>query len=264
MEETQLLRILSLTAAFGALGCGAISSATAQETQPEMQFAPGALGDLGVDVDRLMSDAKRDGEALRDTLQSQAPAEIGDMSPALEALQERAMNDPRVRELLGIGSDKAVAGEDRLTYDAAKILIFASFAMPAPSLQKVMADADRFHAQVVFRGFVDNSVFKTEEALTKVFGDINNASGFAIDPTLFVRFHVQAVPIYVVLNGPLDVCEHPGCAGDVLPAHDRVSGNIELEAALNIVARARGDASTVAVSALASQAASPKAAEVTP
>lgn len=255
-----MLRILTLTTA---LACFA-AAAGAEDPAPDVRFAPGALGDLDVNVDELMSQAKREGEALRDSLQIQDPAEIGDMSPALEALQERAMNDPRVRELLGVGSGDAVAGEDRLKYDEAKVLVFASFAMPAPSLQKVMADAEKYHAQVVFRGFVDNSVFKTEAALTEVFGDLNLAPGFAIDPTLFARFKVQAVPVYVVLNGPLDVCENPGCAGDMLPAHDRISGNIELEAALNIAARARGDASTVALAVLASQAASSKPAETAP
>lgn len=254
-----MLRILTLSTALVAFGCA--GSAQTSDPEPEVQFAPGALGDLGVNVDDLMSEARKSGEALRETLQTQAPADLGEMTPGLEALQERAMNDPRVRELLGLRGDDATAAvdSDRPKYDETKIVIFASFAMPAPSLQKVMADAEKYHAQVVFRGFVDNSVFKTEDALTKVFGDLNLASGFAIDPTLFARFNVKAVPVYVVLNGPLDVCENPGCAGDVLPPHDRVSGNIELEAALNIVAHARGDATTVALAALAAQSASPKA-----
>jgi conjugal transfer pilus assembly protein TrbC len=264
MEETQLLRTLTLTTALAALACFAVLPAFSQETPPDVQFAPGSLGDLGVDVDDLMLQARKSGEEMRDTLQTQDPAYIGDMSPALEALQERAMNDPRVRELLGVGADNAAAGEERIKYDEAKVLVFASFAMPAPSLQKVMAHAEKYNAQVVFRGFVDNSVFKTEAALTEVFGDLNLASGFAIDPTLFTRFKVQAVPVYIVLNGPLDVCENPGCAGDALPPHDRISGNIELEAALNIAARARGDATTVALAVLASQAASQKAAGTAP
>ena len=143
-----MLRILTLSTALVAFGCA--GSAQTSDPEPEVQFAPGALGDLGVNVDDLMSEARKSGEALRETLQTQAPADLGEMTPGLEALQERAMNDPRVRELLGLRGDDATAAvdSDRPKYDETKIVIFASFAMPAPSLQKVMA---------VLRGLDDSS-----------------------------------------------------------------------------------------------------------
>ncbi len=70
----------------------------------------------------------------------------------------------------------------------------------------------------------------------------SRAGGLAIDPTLFRRFKVEAVPVYVVLAEPLATCESQGCAEDPLPRHDRIAGNISLEAALEMVARAKGDA----------------------
>ena len=222
------------------------------EETTEPQFSPDALGQLGVDVDGLMSRAKRDASDLERGFQVQEPADLSDLTPGLEELQKRARNDPRVRALLGLTEEGTSGADPKPNYDTAKILVFASFAMPAPSLRQIMEDAERYQAQVVMRGFVDNSVFKTEAALAEVFGDVSDAKGFAIDPTLFRRFNVQAVPIYVVLNGPLDACESPGCGEDAPPLHDRVSGNIELHAALELVARANGDAQVVAQALLAS------------
>ena len=73
-------------------------------------------------------------------------------------------------------------------------------------------------------------------------GTTSRAAGLAIDPTLFRRFKVEAVPVYVVLAEPLAICESQGCAQDPLPRHDRIAGNIPLETALELVARAKGDA----------------------
>lgn len=221
----------------------------AEEPLP-LDFAPGALSDLGVGIEDLLSRAKRDASGLEQSIRPQAPADLSALSPGLEALQARAMNNPRVRELLGLTGDDQAADDAKPNYDAAKVIVFASFAMPAPSLRQVMEDAARYQAQVVMRGFVENSVFKTEAALSAVFGDLADAPGFAIDPTLFQRFKVEAVPVYVVLEEPLSPCETQGCGGDAPPRHDRISGNIELGTALELVARAEGDAQAAAKSLL--------------
>jgi conjugal transfer pilus assembly protein TrbC len=84
----------------------------------------------------------------------------------------------------------------------------------------------------------------------------SRAGGLAVDPTLFTRFGVKAVPVYVVLAEPLASCESKDCAEDPLPRHDRVAGNIDLPAALDIAARAGGDAAAVAQAALTNGAAS--------
>lgn len=221
----------------------------AEEPLP-LDFAPGVLGDLGVGIEDLLSRAKRDASGLEQSIRPQVPADLSALSPGLVDLQTRAMNDPRVRELLGLTEDGLAADDTKPNYDAAKVIVFASFAMPAPSLRQVMEDASRYQAQVVMRGFVENSVFRTEAALSAVFNDLADAPGFAIDPTLFQRFKVEAVPVYVVLDEPLSPCETQGCGGDAPPRHDRISGNIELGTALELVARAEGDAQAAAKSLL--------------
>lgn len=241
-----MLRLLIPSGLALCLATSLAGASLAEEAETPPAFAPGVLGNLGVDVDRLRAQSLRDADLLRETLQTQAPADLSDMSPGIQALQENAMNDPRIRTLLGLEAAGSSPVGARPDHSAAQVLVFASFGMPDASLRQVMQDAERYQAQVVFRGFLRNSVFETEASLKRVFGSPEAARGFAIDPTLFTRFEVQAVPVYVVLNGPVDVCETPGCAGDVLPPHDRISGNITLEAALSIAVHAKGDASKVA------------------
>lgn len=228
--------------------------------EPMPKFAPGATGSIDLDVPGLTEKAKRDAEALKDSLSTAAPQDLSGLSDSLKAIEGHAMNDPRLRALLGIPSGVDVAGEDKPGYGDARVLVFASFAMPGSSLRQVLLDADRLHAAVVFRGFLDNSVFKTGDALRAALGEGEAPKGFAIDPTLFSRFHVSAVPVYVVLNAPLASCETADCLQDPLPAHDRLSGNIPLETALTLVAAGQGDAASAAKEVL-DQAGSDRAAK---
>lgn len=231
-----------------------LMSSMALADEPVPQFAPGATGSIGVDVSGLMDKAAKDVEALKNSLKTAAPQNLGALADSLKAIEGHAMNDPRLRELLGITSDAQVEGDDKPGYGEARVLVFASLAMPGPSLRQVLLDADRLHAVVVFRGFLDNSVFKTGDALRSALGDGETPKGFAIDPTLFSRFHVNAVPVYVVLREPLATCESEDCLSDTLPAHDRLSGNIPLETALNLVAAGQGEAAATAAALLAEAA----------
>ena len=66
-------------------------------------------------------------------------------------------------------------------------------------------------------------------------------AGVAIDPRLFRLFGVTRVPVVVVVPGGVPPCRSRGCANDPAPAHDRITGNTGLVAALEAVA-AEGDA----------------------
>ena len=261
-----MLRTLMLTTGLAAglvTFSGAIIAGPVRAEDPMPGFAPGATGSIGVDVTGLMDKAAKDAEALKDKLMTAAPHDLGELTDSVKAIETHAMNDPRLRELLGVTGETAVEGDDKPGYGEARVLVFASFAMPGPSLAQVLRDAERFHAVVVFRGFLDNSVIKTGDALRAALGDGEIPKGFAIDPTLFTRFGVKAVPAYVVLKGPLATCETEDCLQDALPAHDRLSGNIPLETALSLVAAEQGDAADTAKAVLAEAAAGAVGAPIT-
>ena len=159
-------------------------------------------------------------------------------------MRARALNNPRVQALLGAGGQADEAGsEDARRYPNQRAFLFASFSMPDQSLRQMMVDAQQYNVPIVFRGFVNNSVFDTQVAIQRVFGDDAETIGFSIDPTLFTRFDIQSVPQVVVTRDDIEPCLMQACVGDFPPPHDKVSGNIPLLAVLDIVARADGDAS---------------------
>lgn len=254
-------------------GCCLVTAADARAEDRPAAFAPGATGAVGVDVMGLMEGARTAAETLGQNLSTVAPADLGDLAGKIGDLEQAARNDPWVRALLGVdpgtGEQAAPGSQDNPGYGEARVLVFASLGMPRESLRQIFRDADRFGATVVLRGFPGNSVVKTGEVLREVMpsGEANGgvavdgaagaanpeasrAGGLAIDPTLFRRFKVEAVPVYVVLAEPLATCESQGCADDPLPRHDRISGNISLSAALETIARAKGDAAGMAEVAL--------------
>merc|ERR1711951_322938 len=110
-------------------------------------------------------------------------------------MRQRALSDPRVRDLLGIPKEDAGAGQEAYLdrFGGARIFALASFSMPDASLKALLADAAQLKVPVVFRGFVNNSVMDTQKALTQVFGELQSARGFVIDPTMFRRFDVAVV-----------------------------------------------------------------------
>ena len=120
-----------------------------------------------------------------------------------------------------------------------------------------MQEAIAADIPVIFRGFVNNSVFDTQNALQEAFGDDADLVGFGIDPTIFTRFQIEAVPQLIVTRDLIDVCETSGCEADLMPVHDRVGGNIPLRDALEIIVRGQGDAMEVAKATLATMAARP-------
>lgn len=231
VAKAQLLRALTICLASFASGLAA----------EEPGFADGATGGINAPLVEIDKAARDNGLWLKDNL------EIQDRLPSLEHLdldrfRNKALNDPRVRRLLDAESDE-FASEDaaQTPFTKQRAFLFASFSMPALSLRQMMVEAEEFGVPVVFRGFVENSVFRTREEILRVFGSEEAAKGFNIDPTLFARFDVTAAPAVIVLADALAPCIQPGCAGESPPPHDRISGNIPLRFALETIAEGAGE-----------------------
>ena len=69
---------------------------------------------------------------------------------------------------------------------------------------------------------------------------LREGAGAAIDPRLFRLFGITAIPAVAVVPGGVPPCASRGCAEDAAPPHDRIGGNIGLEAALSIIAAEGG------------------------
>jgi conjugal transfer pilus assembly protein TrbC len=190
-------------------------------------------------IDKRLEEASALGEDLKSRLhlierEFDLPENLA--TRALESLR-----NGRVREMLNIGpNDLPEQASESKRYPGG-IFVFASFSMPKASLKAVLQDASHLGLPVVFNGFIDNSVTETEAQVRAIYDDESISHGFIIDPTLFARFNIRAVPTVVSTALDLDVCDTPACAGDGIPPHDRVAGNVPLTTLLEIIARGNAE-----------------------
>ena len=134
----------------------------------------------------------------------------------------------------------------------AEILIFTSLSVPAASWRQWARDAVRSGAPMVLRGVGEEGLPGTAKRIGARLGGAE--AGVAIDPRLFRLFGVTRVPAVVVVPGGVPPCRSRGCAdpgsgsgaGYPAPAHDRITGNIGLVAALEAVAEEGGAGRAVA------------------
>lgn len=98
---------------------------------------------------------------------------------------------------------------------------------------------------MVFRGLIGGTLKNTQQFLGELAKE--NVSAI-IDPRLFEMFNVEIVPTFVVLAKPAQDCEEANC--NFTPIHDRITGNITLNYALEQFADGQGDAKSQAAAIL--------------
>jgi len=114
-----------------------------------------------------------------------------------------------------------------------RIIVFASFSMPAASLKGWMQEAQRINAPVVIRGLVNNSFKTTMQKMAELTQD--NHGGVQLDPTLFQHYQIKQVPAVVVARGD---------------NFDVIYGDVTLSYALGKVVDQQDDMSSIAGRAL--------------
>ena len=118
-----------------------------------------------------------------------------------------------------------------------EVMVFMSLSAPGKSWRQWSREAARIGAPLVLRGLGPDGL----QATVKRIGPyLDRESGAAIDPRLFRLFDIKAVPAVAVVPGGVPACESRGCAADPAPPHDRIAGNIGLEAALEAIAAEGG------------------------
>ena len=115
-----------------------------------------------------------------------------------------------------------------------EVIVFASLALPEASWRRWSLDAARAGAALVLRGVAPDGLAATVRRIRARLPE--GGAGVAIDPALFRRFGIDAVPAVTVVPGGVAPCRRRGCAGEPPPPHDRIAGNVGLAAALEMVA----------------------------
>jgi len=200
-------------------------------------------------VEGVEQSARSAEAALRDWT-----AEVAQRRPAyLEEAETLARgNSDRLREGLRMVDDPAFArlareldeamGAGAAPQGAAYVAV--SLSMPPETLRALALDAQKAGVTVVIRGLVDGSFEETLKAVKAAFDD-KTAAGVAIDPQVFRTYGIKAVPTFVVADRPFEPCYGLDCVAPA-PPHDRISGNISLEEALQRLSRDGSEAGPVA------------------
>lgn len=156
---------------------------------------------------------------------------------------------------------KATAAQDTFDFDAMireraeaqkaglgerpRFIAFASLSMPALALKALVRDMDRAGGITVLRGFPagDAKLFRTK--LAQVFESGAEAGGLGIDPRLFRAFAIQAAPSFVMAASDFAPCDGFECR-DVVPPHDRMTGNVSVTRVLETFADGHGPGAAMA------------------
>lgn len=155
--------------------------------------------------------------------------------PRIDALPQPAINTPIDLELLAKGFD-AQAGQPWLTtLSGPRLLIFVSFAMPEPTITRLLEQAARARATVVLRGLVNGSIRDTVLRMQRLIGGRQVA--VQIDPQAFDRFSINRTPSFVLVR---DGAVTQPCAAGLCIASEQfvmAAGDVSLEYALRFFER---------------------------
>lgn len=124
------------------------------------------------------------------------------------------------------------------------LLVFISFAMPAPTLERLAGQAEASGAALVLRGLVDGSLRETVTRCQALIGQRHLS--IQIDPQAFERFGVMQTPTFVLIKPaqPMQMARvrTGSAAPDTRPANfASVRGDVSIDYALRAIAARDAD-----------------------
>ncbi len=160
---------------------------------------------------------------------------------------------PDLRSITPLGSRGVDPGQIARRFESAaeapagegapELLVFASLSMPEESLRRLGQQAQRAGAVIVFRGLkygIQRGGWTASMAALKPL--VETGATLQIQPTLFTRYHVSAVPTFLIDAAPKAGCQTDACASEAVS----VVGDVSLDYALERLAQAHGAAGDLA------------------
>lgn len=237
----QILVFACLTAA------SALAGVAAQTSEPEL--------DLAAIRAKAQSDTG-EAEALAAAARTRAKAVMDQADAAVLEAQAHGQDYARTAPTAIPQPSDPIFDFDQMVSDAGtmakgnlggapRFIAFASLSMPPAALRDMISRVNAAGGVVALRGFPAGSAKVLTEALGKVALDQEQMGSIGIDPRLFRAFNVTAVPTYVVASTDFDLCDGFDCQTQI-PPHDRLSGNVTADFALETIARGGGPAARIA------------------
>lgn len=119
---------------------------------------------------------------------------------------------------------------------ASGLMVFVSLGMPPESLRRIIVDAERTRSLLVLRGVQAGSLKASAARIRDLMGEHRVA--WEIDPALFKRFDIQAVPTVVLIDPARPVLVACGTDQCQRPSFTKVVGDASLGHALAAVEQA--------------------------
>ncbi|CUB08012.1 type-F conjugative transfer system pilin assembly protein TrbC [Tepidiphilus thermophilus] len=113
------------------------------------------------------------------------------------------------------------------------LLVLVSLSMPKEAFDRLVAQAERAGATLVFRGLKGDSMTKMGEEVQKILGGRNVS--VAIHPPAFQQFSVTRVPAVVIARPRAGAVLENGCSQP--DTFVKVSGDVSLDYALDYIER---------------------------
>jgi len=242
MRKPYTFPVLTFFVSLAALG-----GAAAQTLEPELDLAAiraKAQSDAG-EADALAATARARAQAVMDQADATAlQAQAHGQDYAQAAPNAAPQPSDTIFDFDQMVAAAGTAAKGNLG-EAPRFIAFASLSMPPAALRDMIGRVNAAGGVVALRGFPAGSAKVLTEALSKVALAQDQLGSVGIDPRLFRAFNVTAVPTYIVASTDFDLCDGFDCQTQI-PPHDRLSGNVTADFALETIARGGGPAARIA------------------
>ena len=229
--------------------CASTGFAAAQSVNPDtldIEAIRASAKAYSAEAEALAENVRARSEAVRNEArqtQDQARANRERYAQAVDQNTKDSKRD-KVFDFDRMISDHAKMAEANLG-DAPRFIAFASLSMPSQSLKALVRDTSAAGGVTVLRGFPGGSAKQLTKMLAAIASDGEQLSALGIDPRLFRAFDIKAAPSFVMASSDFMLCDGFDCKGAV-PPHDRMTGNVSVEYALETFAGGAGPGSRLA------------------
>ena len=234
--------------------CASTGFAAAQSVNPDtldIEAIRASAKAYSAEAEALAENVRARSEAVRNEArqtQDQARANRERYAQAVDQNTKDSKRD-KVFDFDRMISDHARMAEADLG-NAPRFIAFASLSMPPGSLKALVRDTAAAGGVTVLRGFPGGSAKQLTKMLTAMASNGEQLSALGIDPRLFRAFDIKAAPSFVMASSDFTLCDGFDCKGAV-PPHDRMTGNVSVEYALETFAGGAGPGSRLAALHLA-------------
>lgn len=121
------------------------------------------------------------------------------------------------------------------TNHAPDLLVLVSLSLPKATLQRIVEQAERAGATLVFRGLKDDSLTRMGEMIRSLIGERQVSA--VIHPPAFQQFSVTRVPTVVLAKQEAGRVLADGCSQ--ADSFVKVSGDVSIDYALDFIERTR-------------------------